>query len=88
MPYYEDPQGVPKTTDGRVTHVGVKTMAARVITVGSPSRAQKIASLLEGTDEVKSARGFTTITGLYKGVEISVVATGMGSPMQCRNLTR
>jgi len=41
-------------------------------------------SLLDDPDncfELRSPRGFTCYTGAYKGVRVSVMATGMGGPM-------
>ncbi|GJJ08961.1 hypothetical protein Clacol_003181 [Clathrus columnatus] len=75
----------PKTSEGRVYHLGVKVgeVANRIITVGPPSRAKSIAKLLS-TDPppfiLESERGFLTITGLYNNVPISIVAIGMGAP--------
>lgn len=51
--------------------------------MGSKSRAQSIASFLDATPapfKVSSERGFITITGRYKGVPLSIVSIGMGSP--------
>jgi uridine phosphorylase len=51
-----------------------------VITVGSENRAEKIAEFLDATPPYKkitSGRGFTTITGFYQGVNVSIVAIGM-----------
>lgn len=53
------------------------------VTVGAPSRAQTIASLFDAKPKpyvVSSERGFLTITGRYKGVPVSVISIGMGSP--------
>lgn len=53
------------------------------IAVGSPSRALLIAKHLDANPtpfKLTSERGFTTITGRYKGVPISIVSTGMGGP--------
>ncbi|KAH6578845.1 hypothetical protein BASA50_000231 [Batrachochytrium salamandrivorans] len=74
----------PVDDEGRTYHVGVKVneVANRIITVGDPKRALKIAVHLDTrvfTHESK--RGFTTITGTYKGVAVSLVAIGMGTPM-------
>ena len=82
--YYSDTNGVPKDGDGCVTHLGLKMgqLANRVVSVGSLSRAQCLRGLLDTvTFELASPRGFTTFTGTIDGVEISVVATGMGLPM-------
>lgn len=70
-------------------------MAHRIISVGADSRARKLAAMLDGwTDSadaeehgpvhvhvVKSSRGFSTYTGRFHGVPVSVVATGMGLAM-------
>ena len=51
--------------------------------MGSPSRAHGIAAYLDPVPRcfvLTSERGFTTITGRYKGIPISIVSIGMGSP--------
>lgn len=78
--------GVPKLGDGRVAHLGLRAgeLAPRIVSVGSLGRAQRLCELLDKEVEVfelTSARGFTTFTGAYKGVRVSIVATGMGMPM-------
>ena len=53
------------------------------LTLGAPSRAHGVASLLDPTPTpftLASERGFLTITGRYKGVPVSIVAIGMGYP--------
>jgi len=83
MSYYDDANGVPKTSDGRVTHLGVRRgeLAAKIVTVGSASRAKILGNFLEDASEVVSPRGFSTRTGTFRGAKVSVVATGMGGPM-------
>ncbi|KAF9515827.1 hypothetical protein BS47DRAFT_1371882 [Hydnum rufescens UP504] len=73
----------PRTAEGRVYHLGLKhgELAPRIVTVGDPSRALKLAEEFEGGREsvkVESDRGFLTLTGIYKGVRLSIVAIGMG----------
>jgi len=73
----------PRTAEGRVYHLGLKhgELAPRIVTVGDPSRALKLAEHFEGGREsvkVESDRGFLTLTGIYKGVRLSIVAIGMG----------
>ncbi|TFY69660.1 hypothetical protein EVJ58_g312 [Rhodofomes roseus] len=75
----------PRTLDQRVYHLGIRSgeVANRIVTVGAPSRANGIASLLDASPRpftVTSERGFTTITGRYKGVPVSIVSIGMGYP--------
>lgn len=66
------------------------------ITVGSPSRAEAIALLLDQVEHsdahgdvygpspaifrLASDRGFLTVTGRYRGVPVSIVSIGMGYP--------
>ncbi|KAI5115984.1 hypothetical protein M0805_004641 [Coniferiporia weirii] len=79
---------LPKTAEGRVYHLGLRAgeVANRVLTVGSSSRAEAIAALLDGSDsdseifKLSSERGFLTYTGRYKGVPLSIVSIGMGYP--------
>ncbi|KAL0959207.1 hypothetical protein HGRIS_014487 [Hohenbuehelia grisea] len=75
----------PRTADLRVYHLGLRPgeVANRIITVGSPSRAETIALLFDAQPKpfrLSSERGFLTITGRYQGVPVSVVSIGMGSP--------
>lgn len=54
------------------------------ITVGSPSRAERIASFLDASPppaRLATERGFLTITGRYQGVPLSIVSIGMGNSM-------
>ncbi|RKO84860.1 nucleoside phosphorylase domain-containing protein, partial [Blyttiomyces helicus] len=59
--------------------------AQRIITVGDPSRANLLASFLDGNGHTAfshvSKRGFVTITGTYRGIPVSIIAIGMGYPM-------
>ncbi|CAG8542297.1 13686_t:CDS:2 [Gigaspora margarita] len=76
----------PKSADGRVSHIGIKRgeIANRIITVGDLNRAKLFLKLLDSDTAIfqrQSHRGFLTITGKYKGVPISIVGIGMGSPM-------
>lgn len=53
------------------------------ITVGSMSRAEGIAKMLDASPKLfslYSERGFLTITGCYKSVPVSIVCIGMGAP--------
>ncbi|KAG1879992.1 purine and uridine phosphorylase [Suillus subluteus] len=58
-------------------------VANRIITVGSMSRAEGIAKMLDASPKLfslYSERGFLTITGCYKSVPVSIVCIGMGAP--------
>lgn len=59
-------------------------VANRVVTVGDPVRAERIALLLDQEPKpfkLASHRGFLTITGKYQGVPVSIIAIGMGFAM-------
>ena len=56
-------------------------VANRVLSVGSAGRAERASKHMDSVTVVGSSRGFTTYTGLYKGVPVSIVATGMGTAM-------
>ncbi|KAJ3410875.1 hypothetical protein HDV05_003130 [Chytridiales sp. JEL 0842] len=76
----------PLYDDGRTYHVGVKKseVANNIITVGEHGRAELIARWLDPSPaliRVHSKRGYLTITGAYKGVPVSIIAIGMGTPM-------
>ncbi|KAI0344336.1 purine and uridine phosphorylase, partial [Trametopsis cervina] len=76
----------PRTADQRVYHLGVRAgeVANRILTVGAPGRADRIASYLDASPKpfrLTTERGFTTITGRYKGVPISIISIGMGNSM-------
>ncbi|KAG6873055.1 hypothetical protein C0995_003535 [Termitomyces sp. Mi166 len=75
----------PRTADERVYHLGLRPgeVANRIVTVGSPSRAQAIAAFFDKELEpfvLSSERGFLTITGTFKNVPVYVISIGMGSP--------
>ncbi|KAF9269740.1 purine and uridine phosphorylase [Marasmius fiardii PR-910] len=75
----------PRTPDLRVYHLGLRPgeVANRIVTVGSPSRARTIAQLLDVVPKpfvLESERGFLTFTGRYKGIPVSIMSIGMGSP--------
>ena len=77
----------PKDDKGRVHHLSVKEgdIANRVVSVGDPTRALALAALFDSPEEtlrVDSHRpgAFTTFTGKFNGVSVSVVATEMGTP--------
>ncbi|EFC49908.1 predicted protein [Naegleria gruberi] len=76
----------PVTEDGRTYHLDLAKgmIANRIITVGDIARAEKYAGFLDKdsiTLRHQSARGFYTITGKYKGKDVSIVGIGMGFPM-------
>ncbi len=51
-----------------------------VIMPGDPKRVHLIGSLMEDVKEIASNREYTTISGYYKGIGVSVTSTGIGAP--------
>ncbi|NYT04047.1 MAG: nucleoside phosphorylase [Candidatus Methanofastidiosa archaeon] len=51
-----------------------------VIIPGDPNRVHLIGSFMEDVKKIASNREYTTITGYYRGVGISVTSTGIGAP--------
>eukprot|EP00766_Chilomastix_caulleryi_P003546 gnl/Chilomastix_caulleri/464.p1 GENE.gnl/Chilomastix_caulleri/464~~gnl/Chilomastix_caulleri/464.p1 ORF type:complete len:295 (+),score=90.80 gnl/Chilomastix_caulleri/464:105-989(+) len=74
----------PMTADGEVYHLGIKKgqVANRVVTSGDVERINRIATTpgFEVKFERQAPRLFKIITGTYKGVEVSLVASLMGIP--------
>ncbi|RLG82939.1 MAG: hypothetical protein DRO39_08980, partial [Thermoprotei archaeon] len=51
-----------------------------VLLPGDPGRAERIAGFLENPRLVSRNREFVVITGGYRGIRVSAVSTGIGSP--------
>lgn len=66
--------------DGSVFHLHVKPeqLASKVILVGDPGRVALVASHFESRECEIENREFKTITGTYKGKQITVLSTGIG----------
>ncbi|OMH85902.1 Purine nucleoside phosphorylase DeoD-type [Zancudomyces culisetae] len=74
----------PVDDQGRTYHVECKhgDIANRLVTVGDPARARLMAKKFDKiVFEHSSHRGFLIITGIYRGVPITVVSIGMGLSM-------
>lgn len=67
---------------GKQYHIacGPGDVARYVLTPGDPARVNKIASLWDEAKEVAYHREYHTMTGKYKGVELSCVSGGVGAP--------
>jgi len=89
----------PKDAEGRVYHLGLKygELANRIVIMGCSQRLELVKSLFDSPENVfvrNASRGFFTATGRYKGVPVSAVAIGMGTPMvdffyrEGRNITK
>lgn len=82
---YQNTNGMPMA-NGRNLHMDLAPgeLANRIVTVGAVARAEIIATFLDKDPApitISSSRGFTTITGYYRGVHVSIVAIGMGPSM-------
>lgn len=74
----------PTADGGKQYHLetGPDDLAERCLLVGSPERAELIATDLFDVDSARKVgdhRGLKSFTGTYRGVPMSVVTTGMGS---------
>jgi uridine phosphorylase len=67
---------------GKQYHIDCKEgdVARYVITPGDPARVNKIASLWDSAQEIANHREYHTMTGIYKGVDLSCVSAGIGAP--------
>lgn len=67
--------------DNTVFHLKLKgeEIADKVIVVGDPGRVELVASLFDIIRVKKSNREFHTVTGQFKGKEITVVSSGIGT---------
>jgi len=64
-------------------HIAAKAgqIADRILLPGDPLRAKFIAeNLLEGAERFNEVRNMFGYTGMFKGVRVSVMGTGMGMP--------
>lgn len=71
---------------GRTYHLSAHagSLANRILTVGDPTRLHRLTPFLDASPplfELTSHRGFTIVTGRYKGTPVSIVAIGMGVAM-------
>ncbi len=67
--------------DGSIYHLNLhpRNIADTIITVGDPSRVHKISQHFTKIDFEMNRREFITHTGKYKGKNITVMSTGMGT---------
>lgn len=74
---------MPVDAEGRTYHLQTRPgeVAPRILSVGDVGRAARIAAWLADVRTFTSSRGFVTHTGSYHGVPLSIIATGMGTPM-------
>jgi uridine phosphorylase len=69
------------TRGGRLYHLGVAPheIASRIFLVGDPARAYRVAERFESLDYEVMNREYVTLTGMHRGVSMSVVGTGIGT---------
>lgn len=66
---------------GRVYHLGLAPgeLATRVVLVGDPARALRVAERFDSVEHEVREREFVTLTGRYGGCPVSVIGTGIGT---------
>lgn len=76
---YQSAQVV-RTAEGRQYHIGVAPgeVAERILLVGDPARADKVAARFDSVRLRRTSREYVTITGEYRGAPLTVTATGIG----------
>lgn len=72
----------PVVEGGKQYHIMVAPgeVSRYVLLPGDPARADRIAATWDESKLIARHREFTTYTGKYKGVRISVTSTGIGAP--------
>lgn len=67
-------------TGARQYHIALERgeLAEYIVLVGEPNRAPKVAERFESTEFTRSNREITTVTGMHRGMRVSVMSTGMG----------
>ncbi|MCX5894146.1 MAG: nucleoside phosphorylase, partial [Deltaproteobacteria bacterium] len=73
---------LPKNRQGRFYHIncGPGDLAPYILTCGDPDRARRIARSFDRVEVKRRNREFLTYTGIYHGIRVSVIATGIGAP--------
>ena len=69
-----------ETEEGKQYHIGCKPgdVAPNILLCGDPDRAHRVAGYFKDAKEPITSREFVTITGEYKDMPMTVMATGMG----------
>lgn len=67
--------------DGRQYHIGLAPgeVAPRVLLVGDPQRAARVAQRFDSVRVERTCREYTSFTGEQRGLEITVMGTGIGA---------
>jgi uridine phosphorylase len=71
---------VPRNEQGRFYHLdcGEGDIAPYILTCGDPARARRLARYFDTVEVRRRNREFVTITGRYKNIPVSAMATGIG----------
>ena len=71
---------IPRNAQGRYYHIDCRPgdVGRYILTCGDRNRCRNIASHFDSTEIVRDNRDFLTITGRYKGIEISALCAGIG----------
>jgi uridine phosphorylase len=71
---------VPRNEQGRFYHLdcGEGDIAPYILTCGDPARARRLARYFDTVEVRRRNREFVTITGRYKSIPATVMATGIG----------
>ncbi|MCP4873054.1 MAG: nucleoside phosphorylase [Proteobacteria bacterium] len=66
---------------GRVLHLGLAPgeLAERIVLVGDPARALRVAARFERIEHEVRRREYVTLTGVLRGERVSVIGTGIGT---------
>lgn len=77
---YLSPSELILNDDGSIYHLHLKPgqLAPNIILVGDPGRVSMVSSFFDSIEIKQQNREITSHTGCYKGMDISVVSTGMG----------
>ena len=69
-----------RSSSGRQYHIGLKEgeLAENILLCGDPARVEKVAAYFDEKSKPITHREYVTVTGTYKGVPLSVMATGIG----------
>jgi uridine phosphorylase len=69
------------TRGNRQYHIGLAPgeAAPRILLCGDPKRAEKTAALFDAVKCERRNREYVTITGAYRGMEVTVMGTGIGA---------
>jgi uridine phosphorylase len=68
-------------TGQREYHIALERgeLAEYILLVGDPGRVAKVARRLDSIEVDRTNREFATVTGVYRGMRLSVISTGIGT---------